>query len=207
LLVIEGGADDRKPVGLLYAGTSTGKMAIANQIDAVLGRFNVTIDGEGAAPPPPSTPQPTAAPDPNLTPTPEPTSTPTPPPSSGDMGVFDISWNSKKKNLQFTVNIRQDSDGNAGLTGSDSPVAAAHVNATLTYDSNGNGNGVIENCSTDTCWSNYGGDTNSNGSIKFSLIGGAPMGLYQAEVTGLTHAIQIWSASLDVDNPDTFNRQ
>jgi hypothetical protein len=216
LLVIQGGADDRKPVGLLYAGTSTGKMAIANHIDAVLSRFSVTIDGEGSSPTPTptpeptSTPQPTATPDPAQTPTPEPTSTPTPtstpvlPPSSEDMGVFDISWNSKKKNLQFTTNIRQDSDSNGSLIGGDSPVAAAHVNATLTHDSSGNG--VIDDCSTDTCWSNYGGDTNSNGSVKFSLIGGAPMGLYQAEVTGLTHATQVWNATLDVNNPDTFTR-
>jgi len=91
------------------------------------------------------------------------------------MGVFDISWNSKKKNLQFTINIRQDSAASGGLTGPDRPVAAAHVNATLTHDSKGNR--VIEDCSTDTCWSNYGGDTNNNGSVKFSLIGGAPMEL------------------------------
>jgi len=125
--------------------------------------------------------------------------------SVGAMGVFDISWNSKKKDLQFTISIRKDSDASSNLTGSDSPVAAARVNATLTYDSSGNNK--IDNCVIDTCWSNYGGDTNSNGSVKFSLIGGAPMGLYQAEVTGLTHATQAWSAALDEDdNPDTFIR-
>lgn len=210
LLVIQGGSDDRKPVGLLYAGNSTGKMAVANHIDAVLSRFSVTIDGEGSSPTPTSTPEPTSTPDPNQTPTPEPTSTPTPtstpipPPSSGDMGVFDISWNSKKKNLQFTISIRQDSDASGSLTGADSPVAAAHVNATLTYDSSGNNK--IDDCSIDTCWSNYGGDTNNNGSVKFSLIGGAPMGLYKAKVTGVTHATRVWSVSLDEDNPDTFTR-
>ena len=204
LLVIQGGADDRKPVGLLYAGTSTGKMAIANHIDAVLSRFNVSIDGEGAAPAPTPTPDPTATPDPNATPTPTPTATPTPPPSTGDMGVHTISWNSKKKNLQFTITIRQDSNGDNGLSGADSPVVAAHVNATLTYDSNGNG--VIEACSVDTCYSNFGGDTGSNGSVKFSLVGGAPMGLYQAEVTGLTHATLVWNTALDADNPDTLTR-
>ena len=84
LLVIQGGSDDRKSVGLLFAGNSTGKMAVANHIDAVLSRFSVTIDGEGSSPTrtptpqPTSTPQPTATPDPNRTPTPEPTSTPTP---------------------------------------------------------------------------------------------------------------------------------
>jgi len=37
---------DRNPVGLLYAGTSSGTTAIANRIDLVLGEFGVTIDGE-----------------------------------------------------------------------------------------------------------------------------------------------------------------
>ena len=119
------------------------------------------------------------------------------------MGVYTISWNSKKRNLQFTVNIRQDSDGDGVLTGDDNPVAGAHVNATLIHDT---GNGVIDDCSVDTCWSNFGGDTGSNGSIKFSLIGGAPMGLYQAEVKGLTHVVQVWNTTLDADNPDTFIR-
>lgn len=38
------GADDRKPVGLLFAGGN--RLAIVNPIDAVLMRFDVTIDGE-----------------------------------------------------------------------------------------------------------------------------------------------------------------
>lgn len=37
-------ADDRKPVGLLFAGSAT--LTVANPIDAVLSRFGVTIDGE-----------------------------------------------------------------------------------------------------------------------------------------------------------------
>ena len=37
-------ADDRKPVGLLFAGSAT--LTVANPIDAVLERFGVTIDGE-----------------------------------------------------------------------------------------------------------------------------------------------------------------
>jgi hypothetical protein len=37
---------DRNPVGLLFAGNQSGKMAIANRIDFVLNRFNVQIDGE-----------------------------------------------------------------------------------------------------------------------------------------------------------------
>ena len=196
--MVEGGADDRKPVGLLYAGTSTGKMAIANRIDLVLAEFGVMIDGEGSAPRPP----PTDTPDPTATPTPDPTATPTP--STGDMGVYDISWSSKKKNLQFIINIRQDSNRDGALTGADSPVAAAHVNATFTHDSSGNNQ--IDDCGIDTCYSNFGGDTGSNGSVKFSLVGGAPMRQYQAEVTGLTHATQVWNTALDAANPDTFTR-
>lgn len=34
------------PVGLLFAGTSDGKLAVANRIDLVLGRFGVSIDGK-----------------------------------------------------------------------------------------------------------------------------------------------------------------
>jgi hypothetical protein len=36
--------NDRKPVGLLFAGGN--HFAIANPIDAVLMRFDVTVDGE-----------------------------------------------------------------------------------------------------------------------------------------------------------------
>jgi hypothetical protein len=43
LLVTDPG---RNPVGLLYAGTASGKTAIANPIGAVLEAFKVTIDGE-----------------------------------------------------------------------------------------------------------------------------------------------------------------
>lgn len=38
------GPDDRKPVGLLFAGSNL--VTIANPIDAVLSRFGVTVDGE-----------------------------------------------------------------------------------------------------------------------------------------------------------------
>jgi hypothetical protein len=44
LVVCDGGADDRKPVGLLFAGSSS--YTVANPIDAVLDRFGVAIDGE-----------------------------------------------------------------------------------------------------------------------------------------------------------------
>ena len=44
---------DLNPVGLLFAGTSDGLLAVANRINLVLDRFNVSVDGE--APPPPTT--------------------------------------------------------------------------------------------------------------------------------------------------------
>jgi hypothetical protein len=44
LVVINGGGDDRKPVGLLFAGSKN--TTILNPIGAVLTRFGVTIDGE-----------------------------------------------------------------------------------------------------------------------------------------------------------------
>lgn len=37
---------ERNPVGLLFAGNGSGKFAIANQIDEVLTKFGVTIDGQ-----------------------------------------------------------------------------------------------------------------------------------------------------------------
>ena len=123
-----------------------------------------------------------------------------------DMGIFDISWNSKKRNLAFTVNVRQDSDAGGFLTVDDSPVELAHVLATLAHDANGDG---IFDCSADsgdTCWSNFGGDTNNDGNVTFKLVGGAPLGDYQAEVTGLTHGTYTWVQGLDVVNPSTFTR-
>ncbi len=36
----------RNPVALLFAGSSSGKLAVANRIDAVLSRFNVAVDGD-----------------------------------------------------------------------------------------------------------------------------------------------------------------
>lgn len=44
LIVVQRGADARKPVGLLFAGSSV--MTVANPINAVLERFRVSIDGE-----------------------------------------------------------------------------------------------------------------------------------------------------------------
>ncbi|GAA3937800.1 hypothetical protein [Litoribacillus peritrichatus] len=49
LIVVDGGkgrnkGDDRKPVGLLFAGSST--ITIASPIDPILTRFGVTVDGD-----------------------------------------------------------------------------------------------------------------------------------------------------------------
>jgi hypothetical protein len=44
LIVVEKGTNARKPVGLLFAGSSS--VTIANPIDAVLSSFSVTVDGE-----------------------------------------------------------------------------------------------------------------------------------------------------------------
>jgi hypothetical protein len=44
LIVVGKGGDVRKPVGLLFAGSSS--LTVANPIDAVLDRFDVTVDGD-----------------------------------------------------------------------------------------------------------------------------------------------------------------
>jgi hypothetical protein len=44
LIVMHGGSDDRRPVGLLFAGSPT--TTVANPIDAVLAAFGITVDGE-----------------------------------------------------------------------------------------------------------------------------------------------------------------
>ncbi len=59
LMVIKGGSDDLKPVGLLFAGSPM--IAIANPIDAVLAEFGVTID-DSTGPPPAPTPGITVSP-------------------------------------------------------------------------------------------------------------------------------------------------
>ena len=44
LIVIRGGPNKLKPVGLLFAGSASA--TIANPIDAVLARWGLTIDGQ-----------------------------------------------------------------------------------------------------------------------------------------------------------------
>ena len=44
LIIVKGGNNDRRPVGLLYAGSSS--LTFANPIIPVLSRFGVTVDGD-----------------------------------------------------------------------------------------------------------------------------------------------------------------
>jgi hypothetical protein len=46
LIVVEDGADDRKPVGLLFASSSDNVLTIANPINFVLAELDIEIDGE-----------------------------------------------------------------------------------------------------------------------------------------------------------------
>jgi hypothetical protein len=116
------------------------------------------------------------------------------------MGVFDISWTSRR-NLDVVVTIRRDSDASGGLTSGDEAVGSATVSLTLTLDSNGDGQ---YSCETDQCWF-FSSTTDGSGIVKFKLVG-APGGSYQAEVTALTHATYTWDPTLDLDNPDTFTK-
>ena len=196
------GTNDVTLNGILWGGASDGSYFVYSPISNIetdLGHLTTYVAG--------GTPTPTPTPGPTPTPTPTPTPGPTPPPpppGSEYMGVSDIEWNSKKRNLDFIVNIRWDSDGNGALSSADSPVSAAHVNATLIHDKNDDG--VYVCGAPDSCWNNFGGNTGSNGKIKFSLIGGAPSGPYQAEVTGLTHSTYTWKKALDADSPSCFDR-
>jgi hypothetical protein len=121
--------------------------------------------------------------------------------SATSMGVFGIDWDTGK-NLTLAVTVRRDSDASGGLTSGDLAVNGASVALVLTRDSNGNG--TFECGGADTCWT-FSGSTNNKGQVRFRLIG-APAGLYQARVTGLTHGSYTWTPSLDLDNPDTFTK-
>ena len=46
LIVVEGGTNARKPVGLLFASTSDNVYTLANPINDVLAAFDITIDGD-----------------------------------------------------------------------------------------------------------------------------------------------------------------
>ena len=44
--MVDGGEDDRKPVGLLFASATDNSFTLANPIDEVLLALGVTIDGD-----------------------------------------------------------------------------------------------------------------------------------------------------------------
>jgi hypothetical protein len=46
LIVADGGPDDRKPVGLLFAAANDGSFTLANPINDVLEALDITIDGD-----------------------------------------------------------------------------------------------------------------------------------------------------------------
>ncbi len=121
--------------------------------------------------------------------------------SPTSMGVYTIDW-SAKKNLDARVNIRRDSNGNNGLDNGDEPVSDARVTLVLTHDSNDDG---MFNCSgLDNCWT-FAARTDNSGNFRVKLLQ-APAGNYQAEITALTHDIDFWEKTLDLENPETFTK-
>jgi len=118
--------------------------------------------------------------------------TPTPAPG-GSMYVWDIAWNSQQRGpnyqLEVTVTIRWDSNGNNLADSGDETVSDAAVAMTLTYQGG-------------SSW-NFSGTTDSAGQVTFKLNKAQP-GSYTAQVTALTHANFTWVPGLDKDNPDTF---
>ena len=141
LLVTDNGDVNPNPVGLLFAGNSSGTFAIANDIDAVLSRFGVTIDGAGD----PAGPTPTPVP-PTATPIP-PTATPVPPSGSDDIWVSSIDFvlNTKGRGeLLSKVSIGDASGG----------VSSATVAATLSR--------------TGASW-DLSGSTNDSGTVTCKL--------------------------------------
>ena len=78
---------------------------------------------------------------------------------------------------------------------SDNPVNKASVRATLTYDLDDDG--VFECGGDDTCWTSFGGTTNSNGDRQFKLLNAFKGNAYQLEITSLTHSTLIWESTLD----------
>jgi hypothetical protein len=115
------------------------------------------------------------------------------------MGIYSMDW-SAKKNLDVTVKIRRDSNGLVGLDNGDEPVSKARVALVLSYKSDSVG---VFNCSLpNSCWT-FQGRTDNSGNFRAKLLG-APAGYYQAEITALTHDIDFWEKTLDLENPETF---
>ena len=130
-----------------------------------------------------------------------------PAPTAVEMYVWDMTWAEKHfgrggsfTDLSITVDVNQDSDGDAVAENGDDPASNAAVTLVLTHDTDGDG--TFEPGSDDDYWT-FQADTNSEGQITFTLKF-APAGNYQAEVTDLTHDTLVWNAALDGDNPDWY---
>jgi len=108
-----------------------------------------------------------------------------------DMGVYDMIW-SAKNNLDLTVNIRRDSNGDQLLTAVDEPVSEASALLILTHN-----DGISQNSWT------FQGLTDASGNFR-AKVPRAPAGTYQAEITGLSHDIHEWNPDLDTNYTDSF---
>jgi len=58
---------------------------------------------------------------------------------------------------------------------------------------------------SDNCWT-FAARTDNSGNFRAQLLQ-APAGSYQAEITVLTHDVDLWDNFLDVDNPDVYAKQ
>lgn len=144
MLVTNDGSTNPNPVGLLFAGNSSGTFAIANDIDVVLSTFGVTIDGAGDAG---DSGGPTATPVPPTTTPIPPTATPVPPGGSDDIWVSSIDLVHQTRGrgeLLSTVFVVDTSGGVSGAT----------VGATLSRDG--------------ASW-DLSGSTNDSGTVTFKL--------------------------------------
>jgi len=109
------------------------------------------------------------------------------------MGVYDMIW-SAKNNLDLTVNIRRDSNGEDGLDGDDEPVSEARVTLLLTHEG-----GIDQNSWT------FEGLTDSAGNFR-AKVPRAPAGFYRAEIGALDHDIHVRDPNLDTNYTDTFTK-
>ncbi len=111
-----------------------------------------------------------------------------------DMGVYGMIW-SAKNNLDLTVNIRRDSDGDQRLTVDDEPVNEASVTLHLTHEEDG----IVLNEWT------FQGLTDASGNFRVK-VPRAAAGPYMAEIAGLTHDIHEWNPDLDTNYTDSFTK-
>lgn len=114
---------------------------------------------------------------------------------SGNMYVWDISFQTIGPHLEATVTIRIDSDGDGVAESLDDPVNDATVDIAFTYDSDDDGD-FDSNDNTKT----YTGTTDSSGEVSFKWKQ-ASSGDYKVEATNVTHDSYNWNSDLDADNP------